>query len=68
MTVGGTGLTGGAAGPSVSNPFTNPQGVNSGCMYANVPGPQWMVLTVSSTGTLGFSLGQAGSPNPQAGY
>lgn len=68
MTVGGTGLTGGAAGPSASNPFSNPQGVNSGCMFANVPGPQWMVLTVSSNGSLGFSLGQAGSPNPQAGY
>ncbi len=66
--VGGTGLTGAAAGPSVSNPFSNPQGVNSGCMFANVPGPQWMILTASSNGSLGFSLGQAGSPNPQAGY
>jgi gliding motility-associated-like protein len=67
MTIGGTGLTGGAAG-SVSNPFSNPQGINSGCMYANVPGPQWMVLTVSSNGNLGFSLGAAGSPNPQMGF
>lgn len=66
MTVGGTGIPG--LGNTVSNPFTNPQGVNSGCMFANVPGPQWMVLTVSSNGSLGFSLGQAGSPNPQAGY
>lgn len=67
MTVGGTGLTGGAAG-NISNPFSNPQGINSGCMFANVPGPQWMVLTASSNGSLGFSLGQAGSPFPQAGY
>jgi gliding motility-associated-like protein len=67
MTVGGTGLTGGAAG-NISNPFTNPQGINSGCMFANVPGPQWMVLTVSSNGMLGFSLGANGSPNPQMGY
>jgi gliding motility-associated-like protein len=65
MTVGGTGLTGLAAGPSVSNPFSNPQGVNSGCMFANAPGPNWMVLTVSSSGMLGFSFGAAGSPNPQ---
>ncbi|MDX2171859.1 MAG: gliding motility-associated C-terminal domain-containing protein [Bacteroidota bacterium] len=66
MTVGGTGIPG--LGNTVSNPFSNPQGVNSGCMFANVPGPQWMILTVSANGNLGFSLGQAGSPNPQAGY
>lgn len=68
MTVGSIGLTGGASNGSASNPSSNPQGVNSGCMFANVPGPQWMILTVSSNGNLGFSLGAAGSPNPQAGY
>ncbi|MDO9001768.1 MAG: gliding motility-associated C-terminal domain-containing protein [Bacteroidota bacterium] len=65
MTVGGTGLTGLAAGPSISNPFTNPQGVNAGCMFANSPGPNWMILTVSSSGMLGFSFGAVGSANPQ---
>jgi gliding motility-associated-like protein len=53
---------------SVSNPGTNPQGVNSGCLLSNGPGPQWLVITVSSNGTLGFSFGAAGSPNPQAGF
>ncbi|MBS1650412.1 MAG: gliding motility-associated C-terminal domain-containing protein [Bacteroidetes bacterium] len=67
---GGVGLTGAASYPSGSNPATPPQGgtLNSGCMFANVPNPQWMLLTVSSNGSLGFSLGAAGSPNPQLGF
>lgn len=59
----------GLPGPlSVSNPGTNPQGINSGCLLTNGPGPQWLIMTVSTTGTLGFSFGANGSPNPQAGF
>ena len=70
----GNGLT---TGLNISNPTTNPQTgngnnpvgpSNSGCLLSQGPGPQWLLLTVSSTGTLGFSFGGAGSPNPQAGF
>jgi gliding motility-associated-like protein len=70
----GTGLP---TGLNVSNPTTNPQTgngnsptgpSNSGCLLSNGPGPQWLLLTVSSTGTLGFSFGAASSANPQAGF
>lgn len=71
---GGSGLPGGL---NVSNPGTNPQtgnGANpgspirnTGCLLSNAPGPNWMILTVSSTGMLGFSFGASGSPNPQTG-
>lgn len=62
---GGFGLT---AGLNVSNPSTNPQGVNSGCLLSNGPNPQWLILNVSGSGNLGFSFGAAGSPNPQLGF
>ncbi|MGZ3931328.1 MAG: T9SS type B sorting domain-containing protein, partial [Bacteroidia bacterium] len=56
------------AGLNISNPSTNPQGINSGCLLANGPGPQWLLITVSSSGMLGFSFGAATSPNPQVGF
>lgn len=70
----GNGLT---TGLNISNPTTNPQTgngnnpsgpSNSGCLLSGGPGPQWLLLTVSSSGTLGFSFGAAGSPNPQTGF
>lgn len=70
----GTGLT---TGLNISNPTTNPQTgngnsptgpSNSGCLLSQGPGPQWLLLTVSSTGTLGFSFGASTSANPQAGF
>ncbi|HWY13210.1 MAG TPA: T9SS type B sorting domain-containing protein [Bacteroidia bacterium] len=70
----GNGLT---PGLTISNPSTNPQmgngnnplaPPNSGCHLANAPGPQWLLLTVSSSGALGFSFGAIGSANPQAGF
>ena len=70
----GTGLT---TGLNVSNPTTNPQmgngnnplaPANSGCLLSQGPGPQWLLLTVSSSGSLGFSFGATGSPNPQIGF
>lgn len=70
----GNGLT---TGLNISNPSSNPQTgngnnptgpSNSGCLLSQGPGPQWLLLTVSSTGTLGFSFGASGSPNPQTGF
>lgn len=70
----GSGLTNGL---NISNPGTNPQTgngnnpsgpSNSGCLLSNGPGPQWLLITVSSNGNLGFSFGAAGSANPQIGF
>ena len=70
----GTGLPGSL---NVSNPTTNPQTgngnnssgpSNSGCLLSGGPGPQWLLITVSSNGNLGFSFGAAGSANPQIGF
>ncbi|MBL7920087.1 MAG: gliding motility-associated C-terminal domain-containing protein [Bacteroidia bacterium] len=60
----GTGLI---PGLTVSNPFTNPQSVNAGCMFTNVANPQWLLLNITTTGNLGFSFGASGSAFPQAG-
>ena len=60
----GTGLP---PGLGVSNPLANPQAVNAGCMFSNVPNPQWLIMNVTSSGNLGFSFGAFGSafpPNP----
>ena len=71
--ISGSGLT---SGLNVSNPTTNPQigngsnptaPANSGCLLTNGPGPQWLILTVSVSGNLGFIFGDPSSPNPQVG-
>ncbi|MBX3163083.1 MAG: gliding motility-associated C-terminal domain-containing protein [Bacteroidetes bacterium] len=64
LTPGGTGLPGNL---NVSNPGSNPQGVNSGCLFTNGPSPNWMIITVGSSGMLGFSFGANGSAFPQTG-
>lgn len=70
----GSGLV---SGLNVSNPSTNPQTgngnnpagpSNSGCLLSNGPGPQWLLITVASNGSLGFSFGASGSANPQIGF
>ncbi|MDP3558687.1 MAG: gliding motility-associated C-terminal domain-containing protein [Bacteroidota bacterium] len=60
----GTGLT---PGLNVSNPLSNPQAVNAGCMFTNVPNPQWLILNITTSGNLAFSFGEFGSAFPQAG-
>lgn len=45
-----------AAG-SISNPSTNPAGVNSGCLLAGELNPVFITITVVSSGTLEFSMG-----------
>ena len=64
------------SGLNISNPSTNPQlgngnnplaAANSGCLLTSGPGPQWLILTVSVSGNLGFIFGSPSSPNPQVG-
>ncbi|MDX2171987.1 MAG: T9SS type A sorting domain-containing protein [Bacteroidota bacterium] len=52
----------------ISNPSTNPQGVNSGCLLDNGIKPRWITFSISVSGDLGFSLGANGSSAIQLGY
>ncbi|MBS1652771.1 MAG: gliding motility-associated C-terminal domain-containing protein [Bacteroidetes bacterium] len=72
--VGATGLN---SGLNISNPSANPQigngsnyttTPNAGCLLTNGPGPQWLLMNIATTGTLGFCFGAAGSANPQVGF
>lgn len=67
LTVGGVGLSGLASSPSISNPTTNPQGVNMGCLYTNGSGPTWLTFKVNNTGNLGFAMGFLGYSFSNAG-
>ncbi len=53
---------------SVSNPTNDPFPPNSGCMKAGSPNPNWMIITISGAGNLGFSISDNNSPNPQSGF
>ncbi len=55
-------------GSNISNPTSNPNPPNSGCLLAGENNPQWLLITVGSTGMLEFVFGAGNSPNPQAGY
>lgn len=48
------------AGNNISNPSTNPQGVNSGCLFSNELNPNWFVINVGTSGALEFTIGSAG--------
>lgn len=55
-------------GLNVSNPvFGAPSGTNQGCQFNDAVNPQWLLLTVVSSGSLGFNLGGPGSTAPQNG-
>ncbi|MGB0914822.1 MAG: gliding motility-associated C-terminal domain-containing protein [Crocinitomicaceae bacterium] len=45
---------------NISNPNTNPAGVNSGCLFSGELNPNWFVLNVTSNGMLEFEIGAAG--------
>ena len=55
--IAGSGLN---VGLNISNP--------AGCLQTNGPRPQWLILTVSVSGNLGFIFGAPSSPNPQIGF
>ena len=50
------------AGNNISNPTTNPNPLpgNSGCSFSTGINPNWISITVVSTGVLEFALGQSG--------
>ena len=47
---------------TISNPFTNPASLNSGCLLSGELNPTWMIINIASSGTLEFSFGQDASP------
>jgi len=47
---------------SVSNPSINPASTNSGCLFAGELNSTWIIITVVTTGTLEFSMGDGSSP------
>ena len=51
----------GPNGSDVSWPGTNPQAVNSGCMFSGELNSTWISFTAETTGPLVFELGTAGS-------
>lgn len=53
---------------NISNPQTNPNPPNSGCLLSGELKPQWLLLTVGNAGLLEFVFGAANSANPQAGF
>ncbi len=53
---------------NVSNPQTNPNPPNSGCLLSGELNPQWLILTVGNAGVLEFVFGAGNSANPQAGF
>ncbi|MDZ4664943.1 MAG: gliding motility-associated C-terminal domain-containing protein [Bacteroidota bacterium] len=53
---------------NVSNPQTNPNPPNSGCLLSGELKPQWLILTVGNAGSLEFVFGASSSANPQAGF
>lgn len=52
---------------NISNPGTNPNPPNSGCLLSGELNPQWLLITVGNTGTLEFVFGAGNSQNPQVG-
>jgi len=55
-------------GNNISNPQTNPNPPNAGCLLSGENVPQWLLITVGNSGLLEFVFGAGNSPNPQIGY
>lgn len=53
---------------NVSNPQTNPNPPNAGCLLSGELKPQWLLITVGNPGSLEFVFGASASANPQAGF
>jgi len=52
---------------NISNPSTNPNPPNSGCLLSGELNPQWLLITVGNPGMLEFVFGAGNSQNPQVG-
>ena len=55
-------------GNNISNPQTNPNPPNAGCLLTGENQPQWLLITVGNSGLLEFVFGAGNSPNPQIGF
>nr|MBA3665697.1 hypothetical protein [Bacteroidota bacterium] len=55
-------------GSNISNPSTNPNPPNSGCLLSGENVPQWLLVTIGNSGNLEFVFGAGNSANPQVGY
>ncbi|PBQ30646.1 hypothetical protein CNR22_02275 [Sphingobacteriaceae bacterium] len=53
---------------SISNPVNDPFPPNAGCLKSGAVNPTWMIFTVANSGSLGFSIGDSTSPNPQISF
>ncbi|MGZ3901825.1 MAG: hypothetical protein ACXVDC_15970, partial [Bacteroidia bacterium] len=56
------------SGSNISNPSTNPNPPNSGCLLTGENEPQWLLITIGDGGSLEFVFGAGNSANPQVGY
>lgn len=52
---------------TVSNPSTNPASSNFGCLLSGELNSTWLLVTITSPGTLEFSFGDNTTPFPQSG-
>lgn len=52
---------------TISNPSTNPNPPNGGCLLQGELNPQWLLITIGNAGFLEFVFGAANSLHPQAG-
>jgi len=53
---------------NISNPQTNPNPPNAGCLLSGELKPQWLLITCGNAGSLEFVFGALNSANPQAGF
>jgi gliding motility-associated-like protein len=53
---------------NISNPQTNPNPPNMGCLLSGELKPQWLILTIGNAGSLEFVFGASNSAHPQAGF
>ncbi|MFI5139424.1 MAG: hypothetical protein ACHQIM_16495, partial [Sphingobacteriales bacterium] len=51
-----------------TNPCTNPQFVNSGCLLSGGPNATWLIITIQTSGNLGWNVGSNASGFPQLGF
>jgi len=56
-----------AAGSCAANPNTNPASSNYGCLLAGELNSTWLLVTITSPGTLEFSFGDNTTLYPQSG-
>lgn len=56
------------AGMCAANPNVNPASSNSGCLLSGELNSTWLLVTITSSGTLEFSFADNTTPYPQTGF